>query len=54
MSVVDISGKLVFNNNTFWSLDDEKLFDLSSLSKGVYYLHCKSTNGNTIQKIMIQ
>ncbi len=42
--IYDINGKKVFNN----SLEDEKVFDLSSLNKGIYLLKIKDLETNKV------
>lgn len=54
LSLFDIAGRYIYNNDMLWSIDEEKQFDFSTLPKGVYYIKCVTEKHNFIEKIVIQ
>ena len=53
VTVTDINGAVVYEGNSI-SQKDVHTIDLGFLSKGMYFVHCQSSGGQFVKKIIIQ
>lgn len=54
VSLVDVLGKVIFNQSIEGATTDRVKIETSALSEGMYFVRVQSTSGTTVKKVMIK